>query len=210
MARFFEAGRTIVSEAIDAAPVIPRRSERAIEIGAGLGRNCVALAERFEQVVGLDVSLDMVARARELVPDRRVSFVSGDGSSLRPIPDVSFDFVLSIAVFQHIPRVRVIESYLKEAARVLRPGGVLAFQWNSELGAVRRRLQEALCTGIQRGDIRRQPYRRIAPDFRRSRVAVDRIQRVLEASGLSLHGVRGQGTLFTWAWARRLDGQDIR
>src|SRR5437016_891455 len=56
MARFFEAGRTIVSDALDGAPVNPRRFERAVEIGAGLGRNCLALAERFEQVVGLDIS----------------------------------------------------------------------------------------------------------------------------------------------------------
>jgi SAM-dependent methyltransferase len=202
MALFFEAGRTIVSDALDGAPVRPRRSERAVEIGSGLGRNCLALAERFEQVVGLDVSPEMVARARELVPDRQISFITGDGASLRPLADSSVDLVLSFTVFQHIPRADVIEGYLRDAARVLRPGGVLAFQWNSEPGALRWRVRSAVLAALQRSGIRAEPYRRNASEFLGCRVRVGRIRRVLQASGLSLHGVKGAGSLFTWGWAQ--------
>jgi SAM-dependent methyltransferase len=202
MARFFEAGRDIVSDALDRAPVLPPRSERAVEIGCGLGRNCLALAERFEDVVGLDVSPEMVARARELVPERRVNFLTGDGASLGPVPDASVDLVLSFTVFQHIPRVGVIEGYLREAARVLRAGGVLAFQWNSEPGPVRWRMRRAILAALQRSGVRQEPYGRNASEFLGCRVPVDRIQRVLRSSGLSMHGVRGEGTLFTWGWAQ--------
>ncbi len=62
--RFFETGRVIVSEALDHAPV-PLRAERglAVEIGSGLGRICLALADRFDRVVGLDISREMLDRA---------------------------------------------------------------------------------------------------------------------------------------------------
>jgi SAM-dependent methyltransferase len=202
MARFFEAGRAIVSDALDGAPVRPRGSERAVEIGSGLGRNCVALAERFGEVVGLDVSPEMVTRARELVPDRRISFLTGDGFTLRPIADDSVDLVLSFTVFQHIPRVGVIESYLREAARVLRPGGVLAFQWNSEPGPLHWRMRRALMAVAERGGIRYEPDGRRAVALRGCRVPVDRVRFVLQSSGLSTPGVRGEGTIFTWGWAQ--------
>jgi SAM-dependent methyltransferase len=202
MAQFFEAGQTIVRDALDEAPLLPRRFERAVEIGSGLGRNCLALAERFEEVVGLDVSPEMVARARELVPDPRITFLTGDGSSLRPLSDASADLVLSFTVFQHMPRVGVIDSYLREAARVLRVGGVLAFQWNSEPRALRWRVRTALLAGLQRSGLHREPYRRNASEFLGCRVPVGRMQRVLGSSGLLLGGVKGEGSLFTWGWAQ--------
>jgi SAM-dependent methyltransferase len=202
MARFFEAGQTIVSDAIDRAPVRPRGFERAVEIGSGLGRNCVALAERFSDVVGLDVSPEMVARARELVRDSRISFMTGDGFSLWPIADASVDLVLSFTVFQHIPRVDVIESYLREAARVLRPGGVLAFQWNSEPGPLHWRMRRALLAVAERGGIRYESNGRNPAELRGCRVPVDRVQLVLQSSGLSTSQVRGEGTVFTWGWAQ--------
>jgi SAM-dependent methyltransferase len=202
MARFFQAGRTIVSEALDHAPVRPRRSETAVEIGSGLGRNCLALAERFEEVVGLDVSPGMVAHARGLVPHQRISFVTGDGFSLRPIADRSVDLVLSFTVFQHISRVGVIESYLREAARVLRPGGVLAFQWNSEPGPLHWRMRRALLAAIERSGIRHDSYGRRPSELLGCRVSVDRVQLAVRSSGLSTARVRGEGTIFTWGWAQ--------
>ena len=74
MDRFFETGRRIVSEALDGSPVPLPGTGTAVEIGAGLGRVCRALADRFDRVVGLDVSPEMVERARGLVDDPRVSF----------------------------------------------------------------------------------------------------------------------------------------
>ncbi|HEY1634568.1 MAG TPA: class I SAM-dependent methyltransferase [Acidimicrobiales bacterium] len=202
IAQYFEAGRTIVSDALDRAPVRPRRFERAVEIGPGLGRNCVALADRFEEVVGLDVSPDMVTRARGLVHHRRISYLTGDGFSLWPVADASVDLVLSYTVFQHIRKVGVIESYLREAARVLRPGGVVAFQWNSEPGPLHWRMRRALLAAVDRSGIRYEPYGRNPSELLGCRVPVDRVQLVLRSSGLSTARVRGEGTIFTWGWAQ--------
>ena len=61
-------------------------SAMAVEIGSGLGRVCMALAERFDRVVGVDMSPEMVHRASEMVTDPRVSFRVGDGLGLPASP----------------------------------------------------------------------------------------------------------------------------
>jgi SAM-dependent methyltransferase len=201
--RFLETGRVIVAEALDDAPVAPAEHGLAVEIGCGLGRICRALAERFDRVIGVDISPEMLKQAGELVKDPKVEFRLGDGVSLDVLETASADLVLSFTVFQHIPSVAVICDYLTEAGRVLKPGGVLVFQWNNEPGAVRWRVRRALLSVLQRTGVRPETYRRYAPEFLGSRVPLRRIEPALERGGLHLKSVRGAGTLFTWAWAQR-------
>jgi SAM-dependent methyltransferase len=204
MQRFFETGEVVVAEALDGSPpASPPGRGLAVEIGSGLGRICQALSHRFDRVVGIDISPTMVERATELVPADGVSFVLGDGSRIVGVDDASADLVLSFTVFQHIPAVRVIEGYLAEAGRVLRPGGVLVFQWNNEPGHLRWRLRRSVLGVLQRTGVRRERYLRHAPEFLGSRVPVERIRAALDAAGMDLVGTKGTGTLFSWAWARR-------
>jgi SAM-dependent methyltransferase len=201
--RFFDTGRRIVSEALDASPVPLPGARLAVEIGCGLGRICLALAERFEHVVGVDVSPEMVERARRLAPHPRIAFHIGDGSTLDEVNDGSADLVLSFTVFQHIPRVAVIDGYIRESTRVLRPGGLLVFQWNNIAGAARWALRREALSLLQRTGLRRERYRRHAPQFLGSRVPLRRIRRSLEREGMELRATSGLGTLFAWAWAVR-------
>lgn len=203
MQRFFATGEAIVADALDDAPVTPPGRGMALEVGSGLGRVCAALAPRFDRVVGLDISIEMVRRATELAPAQHVSFVLGDGATLGGIDDGTVDLVLSFTVFQHIPSVNVIESYLREAGRVLRPGGVFVFQWNNEPGELRWRVRRSLLGALQRTHIRRERYLRNAPQFLGSRVPLDRVDRVLRSAGMELKATRNAGTLYTWAWAQR-------
>ena len=203
MERFFSTGRTIVSEAIDGSPVEPAGHAKAIEIGSGLGRVCLALADRFDQVVGIDISPEMVRRAGELVSDPRVSFVVGDGATLSGIDDASTDLVLSFTVFQHIPRVEVIEHYLEEAGRVLRKGGVFVFQWNNGGASAWWAARRAVLAGLQRTGFKAERYRRHAPQFLGSRVSLARIERALARGGMEVRQTKGLGTLYSWVWAVR-------
>jgi SAM-dependent methyltransferase len=98
---------------------------RALDLGCGLGRITRALARRFEEVVGVDVSAEMVQRAEELHPPAEfptMSFHATDGVHL-PVEDESFDFVFSYEVFQHLPSRDVMQANLGEVARALRPDG---------------------------------------------------------------------------------------
>lgn len=202
--RFFETGRVIAGHALDDGPVAPARLGLAVEIGPGIGRVCRALAERgFEQVVGVDVSPEMVERARATVDLDNVRFEVGDGASLACVADGTADLVVSFTVFQHIPDPAVIERYIGEAGRILRSGGVFAFQWNNTPGTRRWQLRRAVLSVLQRSGLRPERHRRHAPEFLGSRVPLSRIRRALAAAGLELAGTRNEGELFTWAWARK-------
>ena len=102
---------------------------RALEIGCGPGRLLLPMSRHFGEIHGVDISEEMAALARKRlrnVPNARVHVTSG--SDLGALSDDYFDFVYSYAVFQHIPSRDVVLSYLREAKRVLKPGGILCCQ----------------------------------------------------------------------------------
>ena len=89
------------------------------------------LARIFGHVTALDVSKEMIDRARVNLADlHNVTLILGDGASLSAVPDESHDFAFSFIVFQHIPSTEVIASYCREVRRVLRPGSLFKFQVN--------------------------------------------------------------------------------
>ena len=108
------------------------RARRALEIGCGPGRLMKPLSAQFGEIHGVDVADEMIAIAR-----RRLASIPhahphvGSGADLRQFADDSFDFLYSYAVFQHIPAKQVVLSYLQDAARVLKPGGLMRFQVNN-------------------------------------------------------------------------------
>jgi SAM-dependent methyltransferase len=200
--RFFKSGRAITMEALDGSPA-PIGSSVAVEIGCGLGRICVALTDKFQRVVGVDISSEMLRQARELSSRPGISYIQGDGTSLAPLRDGIADLVLSFTVLQHIPSIGVIERYIEEAGRVLGPGGVFVFQWNNTPGSVRWQVRRGVLALAQRWSIRPERFGRNAAEFLGSRVPMSRIRGAAERAGLDLVKVRGENTLFAWAWAVR-------
>jgi SAM-dependent methyltransferase len=203
MEQFLLDGARIVRDALDGAPAAPERHEVAVEIGSGLGRVVRSLADRFDHVIGIDIAPEMVERAGQLVQDPRVEFRLGDGRSLAGIADGSVDLVLSFTVLQHIPDPAIIEGYVREAGRVLRPGGLFVFQWNNEPGHRRWVVRRWWLTALQRTGLRPERFGRHAPQFLGSRVPMARIERALADGNLTLAGVRDPDTLLAWAWATR-------
>jgi SAM-dependent methyltransferase len=108
-----------------------RARDAALEIGCGPGRLMRPMSRIFGEVHGIDVSEEMIRLARERLRGVPNAFPQhGAGSDLSPFRDATFDFVYSYAVFQHIPSRDVVFQYLREAWRVLKPGGVLRCQVN--------------------------------------------------------------------------------
>lgn len=87
---------------------------RILEVGTGTAAGAAAIAERFPdaEVTGVDLSSEMIERARAKVPAAR--FEVGDAARL-PFPDGSFDLVAQ----NNVP------VYFKELARVTAPGGAV-------------------------------------------------------------------------------------
>lgn len=107
------------------------RARRALEIGCGPGRLLKPMSQLFGEIHGVDISDQMVERARgrlRAIPHAHVHVALR--SNLEMFADESFDFVYSYAVFQHIPSRDVVLGYLKEARRVLKTGGLLRCQIN--------------------------------------------------------------------------------
>jgi SAM-dependent methyltransferase len=199
--KFFRAGDLIVREALLESPIQPRGRVRALEIGSGLGRVSKALAPHFKQVFGIDVSAEMVQRAQSIVKEPNVTFEVGDGLTLEAADDASVDFVITFTVLQHLPNRTVIAGYLREAARALRPGGVLAAQWNGDAHPLRYRLRCWRLRFQQRLGVVRD--NRVAPEFLGTPVPVSYVCGVLRDAGLVIEATKGEGTLFSWVWARK-------
>ena len=102
------------------------RGRHVLELAFGTGHLAAEALARGATVVGVDVAPAMVALARQRVPG--ASFHEGDAESL-PFKDGEFDAVMccfGLLHFAEPPRA------LREAARVLKPGGTLSFTvWHS-------------------------------------------------------------------------------
>src|SRR4051812_3476202 len=131
---FFETGAEVIrglTWELKRVPCSNPRARRALEIGCGPGRLMRPMSRYFGEIHGIDVSDEMIRRAEANlrdVPHAHPHHTSG--ADLAPFADESFDFVYSYAVFQHIPSFDVVMNYLREAKRVLKPGGLLRVQIN--------------------------------------------------------------------------------
>ena len=131
---FFASGQQAISEDIltDTINIYQGKDPaamRVLEIGCGAGRLSRALSNIFGEIHAVDVSGEMVARARAALHDRpHVTFYQNNGCDLSVVPPLVFDFAYSSHVFQHIPSRDVIDTYVREVHRLLRPGALFKFQ----------------------------------------------------------------------------------
>jgi phosphatidylethanolamine/phosphatidyl-N-methylethanolamine N-methyltransferase len=101
---------------------INRRRGRVLEIGVGTGLSLSTYRREIE-VVGIDLSPDMLERARERVAAEGLTNVTGlhemDASALK-FPEASFDIVVAMYVLTVVPDPAAV---MREMARVCKPGG---------------------------------------------------------------------------------------
>jgi ubiquinone/menaquinone biosynthesis C-methylase UbiE len=109
------------------------KSGRVLDIGTGSGRLAIELAKARDcdfEIIGLDVSENMLKKARENARqagvENKINFVLGNASAL-PFPEKSFDLVMSYASLHHwFQPVQVFN----EAYRVTRPQGRMIIRDN--------------------------------------------------------------------------------
>ena len=110
-------------------PPVDTASLRALEVGCGPGRLMRPMSRHFGEIHGIDISDEMLTRAREVLKDIPHAHVHhAPESDLRMFAKDWFDFIYSYAVFQHIPSREVVLNYLDEMVRVLKPAGILCCQ----------------------------------------------------------------------------------
>jgi SAM-dependent methyltransferase len=104
---------------LDAAAVAA--GARVLDVASGPGHISAAIAARAAQPTGIDISEGMLSAARSQYP--QLEFLHGDAEAL-PFSDSAFDAVVGGFVLNHLPAP---ERAVAEAARVVRPGGKVAF-----------------------------------------------------------------------------------
>ena len=199
--RFWAEGERAVTAILDQLGIEVGTADTVVEIGCGVGRLTRVLAGRAARVVALDVSSEMLARARELNPAlENVTWLHGDGASLAGVEDASADGCFSHVVFQHLPEPELTLGYVREMARVLRPGGWAVFGVSTDPAVHRpkRRAGWRLAALLRRG-----PRGQEHPAWLGSAVPLARLERCADEAGLELERVLYPGTQFTLVRGRR-------
>ncbi|MCS7197920.1 MAG: methyltransferase domain-containing protein [Candidatus Bipolaricaulota bacterium] len=114
--------RAMLEQIAQLAQVGP--ADRVLDVACGTGLVSFVLAPYAREVVGIDISPGMLAKAREIRHRREVRnvhFVLGEAEHM-PFKDGEFDVVVCRLAIHHFPQP---ERELREMVRVLKPGGRL-------------------------------------------------------------------------------------
>jgi SAM-dependent methyltransferase len=109
-----------------------RKGQRVLDVGCGTGVVSITAARASAKVTGIDLTPELLERAREnsRIAEVDIDWREGDAEAL-PFDDGAFDVVLSQFGHMFAPRPEVA---IYEMLRVLRSGGVIAFStWPPEL-----------------------------------------------------------------------------
>lgn len=101
-----------------------RGGEQVLDVGSGAGHSTLHFARAGADVIGLDLTPEMVETGRRLAAEQGLAnarFERGDAEAL-PFPDDAFDLVTCRLCAHHFADV---PAALREMRRVLRPGGRL-------------------------------------------------------------------------------------
>ncbi len=93
-----------------------------LEIGCGTGKNTSWLASKAQKVTGVDLSMEMLAKAKEKVGAANVEFVQADINEHWHFATSKYDLVSFSLVLEHI---QDLDSIFQKAAAALHPGGIM-------------------------------------------------------------------------------------
>jgi ubiquinone/menaquinone biosynthesis C-methylase UbiE len=102
------------------------KDKRVLEIGSGIGRWSIRLAQMGAQVTGFDHSSEMIKEAKKNILSNKqtpdIDFVAANARAL-PFISNSFDKVISVTVLQHIINKKRLSEIAHEIIRVLKTNG---------------------------------------------------------------------------------------
>ncbi|WP_320672196.1 class I SAM-dependent methyltransferase [Patulibacter defluvii] len=126
----------------------------ALDATCGSGRHALLLAERYDDVLAVDLSADMIERARAVRPHPRIRYVQGDLHDQRG----RYDLVFTSAALHDVPD---LDRALLHLRSLVAPGGTLIVVDIAADGALRSgraprwTVRAAMLRGLL-GDLRRR------------------------------------------------------
>jgi ubiquinone/menaquinone biosynthesis C-methylase UbiE len=112
----------ILAEKVEFAK--PQATDLVLDIACGPGAFALGVAPRVTFVYGVDLTMEMLRRARAFQTEKQISnaaFAGGEAEQL-PFPEGTFDLVSCQCSFHHLPKPALV---LREMIRVAKPEGRL-------------------------------------------------------------------------------------
>ena len=132
----YQKKRKLSFNDIEYAPGYARESElnllgdvegkKIVELGCGAAENSITLAKKGGICTGVDMSLEQLKYAKNLMIENKVKIelIEGDLENLIMIDDDSFDIAISIFALDWM---QDLNAAFKEAYRILKPNGIFVF-----------------------------------------------------------------------------------
>ncbi len=95
--------------------------KRVLDIACGTGYGTKIIASKAKEVIGVDISSEVIYYAKKNYSRENIIFYQGDATNLHFLKDDTFDCVVSFETIEHIPNYK---KYLKEMHRLLKPRGL--------------------------------------------------------------------------------------
>ncbi len=128
------------------------KGEQALDYGCGTGRSSRFLKKLGYSVQGVDISVEMLDRAKLHDPEGLYHLIE---SGILPFKDSSFDLVFSCFVFLTVSSFDELQKIFSEIYRVLKPGGIFNFVTGSKYLYIKKyisydvRAKDVLSSGKQ-------------------------------------------------------------
>jgi ubiquinone/menaquinone biosynthesis C-methylase UbiE len=166
-----------------------RAGQHVLDVCSGMGGPARWLAHRLGcRTTGLDFTQSRVEAARRLTArvglGALVDFVHGDATAM-PLPSATYDVVISQEAWLHVPDKAAV---IRECARVLKPGGTLAFT------------DVSLRVPLEAAEEARMGTEMQAPGVASS----ERYLALLRENGMAIAGVEDLSALWTDTLVKRL------
>lgn len=127
---FYESGYKFTQQNIKKISQYLHSRERALEIGCGIGRLSLPHSKEFNELVAIDVSPTMLLKLNENAKQRGITNIK----TYLPNEDwdkLTYDYVYSYLVFQHIQDFNIIIDYIIKLSQNLKQGGIANLQFDT-------------------------------------------------------------------------------
>ena len=96
--------------------------EKCLEIGCGTGKNTEWLIRKADHITAVDLSEEMMAKAREKINSDKVKFILADITKDWDFTEDKFDLISFSLVLEHIEN---LDHIFRKASKVMLPGGLI-------------------------------------------------------------------------------------